>query len=140
MRHLGGQKEEYSFCLPGCFFFFTYFIFDASMPHLYVKDRKYRTFRTTVMPQGRLRICCCCRANRKSGNHRHAVIVAYSLSGTNFTISSTEQFSILQSASNVLVDTDSPAFNRLMVELLTLPFTCNVYVVAPFRSIVSHKG
>lgn len=88
------------------------------------------------MPQDMLLLS----GKRKAAITGRSAIVTYSSSGINFTISSTEQFNILQSASNVLVDTDSPAFNLLMVELLTLPFTCRVYVVAPFRSIVSHKG
>ena len=55
-------------------------------------------------------------------------------------ISSNEQSRTLQSASSVFVDTDSPIFNRRMVELLICPLTCKVYVVAPFSAIVRHKG
>ena len=55
-------------------------------------------------------------------------------------MSSILQFRSLQSASSVLVETDSPAFSRRTVELLIWPFTCKVYVVAPCRRIVSHSG
>ena len=41
-------------------------------------------------------------------------------------MSSTEQFNILQIASIVFVDMESPALMRRMEELLTLPFTCKV--------------
>ena len=51
-----------------------------------------------------------------------------------------EQWSILQSASSVLVDTDSPAFSLRMVELLIPPLICSVYVVAPVFCIVIQRG
>lgn len=45
------------------------------------------------------------------------------LSGTYSMISIIEQFNILHNASSVFVETDSFAFNRLIVELLISPFT-----------------
>ena len=47
-------------------------------------------------------------------------------SGIYSMISSTEQFNILQIASIVFVDMESPALMRRIEELLTLPFTCKV--------------
>ena len=42
-------------------------------------------------------------------------------------------------ASIVLVDTDSPAFSLRTVELLMLPLTCRVYVVASrFSGVRNH--
>lgn len=55
-------------------------------------------------------------------------------------MSSTRQFNRVQRASMVLVETESPAFMRLMVELLTPPLFWSVYVVAPSRFIVRHSG
>lgn len=55
-------------------------------------------------------------------------------------MSAKEQFNNLHNASNVLVDTDSPAFIRRIEALLIPPLTCKVYVVAPRRAIVSHSG
>lgn len=55
-------------------------------------------------------------------------------------ISETVQFSILHSASSVLVEMDSFAFILRMVELLMLPLYCSVYVVASFSSVVLHSG
>ncbi len=57
----------------------------------------------------------------------------------NSMISEMEQWRILHNASRVLVDTDSFAFKRRIVELLIFPFTCSVYVVAPVFFIVSHN-
>ena len=51
-----------------------------------------------------------------------------------------EQWSIMQSASSVLVDTDSPAFSLRIVELLIPPLICSVYVVAPVFCIVIQRG
>ena len=62
------------------------------------------------------------------------------LSGTYSTISFNSQRRILQSASSVLVETESPAFMRRIEELLICPLTCSVYVVAPVFSIVRHSG
>ena len=61
-------------------------------------------------------------------------------SGRNSMTSGIEQWSILQSASSVLVDTDSPAFSLRMVELLIPPLICSVYVVAPIFCIVIQRG
>lgn len=55
-------------------------------------------------------------------------------------MSEMEQCRILHNASRVLVETESFAFRRLIVELLIFPFICNVYVEAPTRFIVFHKG
>lgn len=40
----------------------------------------------------------------------------------------------------VLVETESPALMRLIVELLMPPLIWSVYVVAPSRFIVRHSG
>ena len=50
------------------------------------------------------------------------------------------QPSILQRASSVFVETESPAFSLRMVELLMFPLTWSVYVVALRSCIVSHSG
>lgn len=57
----------------------------------------------------------------------------------NSMMSEMEQRRILHNASRVLVDTESFAFSRRIVELLIFPLTCRVYVVAPVFFIVSHK-
>lgn len=61
-------------------------------------------------------------------------------SGRNSMTSGIEQWSIMQSASSVLVDTDSPAFSLRIVELLIPPLICSVYVVAPVFCIVIQRG
>ena len=70
----------------------------------------------------------------------YIVIMAVLYSERNTIISWTEQWSILQRASRVFVDTDSPAFNLRMVELLIPPLTWSVYVDAPIFFIVFHNG
>lgn len=55
-------------------------------------------------------------------------------------MSTTVQSNMVQSASSVLVETDSPAFILRTVALLMLPFTCKVYVVAFRASIVRQSG
>lgn len=50
------------------------------------------------------------------------------------------QLKNLQSVSRVLVETDSFACIRRMVELLIPALACKVYVVAPCRFMVCHKG
>lgn len=62
------------------------------------------------------------------------------LSGRYSAISASVQSNNRQSVSNVLVETDSPAFILRMVELLMPPLTCSVYVVAPRCSIVLQSG
>ena len=55
-------------------------------------------------------------------------------------MSSSSQLKNLQSVSKVLVETDSFACIRRMVELLMPALACKVYVVAPHRFMVCHKG
>ena len=54
--------------------------------------------------------------------------------------SSTLHLRMAHRASIELVEMESPALMRLMVELLMPPLFWSVYVVAPSRFIVRHSG
>ncbi len=80
------------------------------------------------------------KGQKKHGETAITISPCYFSSGWNFTMSSSSQLKNLQSVSRVLVETDSFACIRRMVELLIPALACKVYVVAPCRFMVCHKG
>ena len=80
------------------------------------------------------------KGQKKHGETAITISPCYFSSGWNFTMSSSSQLKNLQSVSRVLVETDSFACIRRMVELLIPALACKVYVVAACRFMVCHKG
>lgn len=80
------------------------------------------------------------KGQKKHGETAITISPCYFSSGWNFTMSSSSQLKNLQSVSRVLVETDSFACIRRMVELLIPALACKVYVVAPCRFMVEYAA